>query len=92
MFFMEIFVLDLINVNEVFEEFVKYVYDGVKKKEKERMFLRIVFFFLLDQLDFVQNGKKGMVNVGKIVMESQIVKKRNNKFLCCFIQSNELVI
>ena len=83
MLFMETSALDSTNVNEAFEELVQHIYDGVKKKEKERTSSRTVLPLQPDQLDFVQNGKNGMVKVGKATTESHTAKKRSNKLPCC---------
>lgn len=49
---MEMFVLDFMNVIEVFEDFVIYIYEGVKKRENEKK-LRMMLFFLVDYLVYV---------------------------------------
>ena len=83
MLFMETSALDSTNVNEAFEELVTHIYEGVKKRERERKSSRTVLPLPPDHLAYVQNGTNGTVDIGKSGAESQAAKKRNNKLPCC---------
>ena len=82
MLFMETSALDSTNVTEAFEDLVKHIYEGIKKRENEKK-SRTVLPLPADHLAHIQNGTNGTVNIGRLAAENQSVKQKNNKLPCC---------